>query len=190
MAFFEKLKIKQLQKKLKKLYAARIEDGKANLKEEISAYFELAKLYEKSKKCDPSGIYALECYRAAANLGNATAQYICAKRLIDKGCFWREWALGMFGNKVHQKYADDLFTEAQTYLTESETQGHPLAKRLHGLAYIRGWGLQQNSDEGFRLVIASIEQEGAWERATKIFEELGLNTPEFFSKLISHRPNQ
>ena len=189
MAFFKKLKINRLKKKLKKLQAAR-ENGKGNLKEEIATYFALARVYEKSKKYDPADIYALECYRAAASLGDAVAQYRCAKRLIDKGRFWSEWAHGMFGSKIHQKYAEDFFAEAQTYLIESENQGHALAKRLHGLAYIHGWGLQQNKDEGFRLVLASIEEEGAWDRATKIFEEMGLDTPEFFSKLMSHRPNR
>jgi TPR repeat protein len=187
MGFMQNIKKKRLKKKLEKLYAARVEQGKGNSKEEIAAYFALADIYKKNKPQDPKGIYQLECYRAAAHLGDANAQYICAKSLLEQGRFWEDWTKTLFGQKVHRTYADNLFAEALSYLLESEQQGHPLAKRLHGLSYIRGWGLHKNPDEGFRLVVESIEEEGAWDRATKIFEELGLNTPEFFSKLRSHQ---
>jgi TPR repeat protein len=190
MGFLRKFKINRLKKKLQKLYTERVEHGKGHLKEEIAAYFQLAQIYRKNKLYDPSGVYAMECYRAAAHLDDAQAQYLCAKWLMDKGRFWDKWAQGMFGSKIHHKYASDFFAEAIRYLIESEEQGHPIAKRLHGLAYIRGWGLPQNDEEGFKLIIASIDQENAWDRATKIFEELGLNTPEFFSKLVSHRTHQ
>lgn len=188
MEFLQKIKLKKLLKKLTKLHNSRIENGKGSITDEITAYFNLAAWYNRHKKQDPCGIFALECYRAAANLGNASAQYLCGKELMDKGCFWDKWSTGLFGNKIHQKYAADYFAEGLSYLIEAEQQEHPLAKRLHGIAYIRGWGLQPNSDEGFQLIIASLEQEKAWDRATQIFEELGLNTPEFFAKLIAKRP--
>lgn len=190
MGFFRKFKINRLKKKLQKLQADRIEQGKSHLKEEINTYIELAKLYKKNKPGEFTEIYVMECYRAAAHLGDANGQYFCAKWLMDRARFWENWEKGLFGSKIHQKYADALFKESIQYLIEAEEQGHPLAKRLHGLAYIRGWGLLENGDEGFKLIIASIEQENSWDRATKIFEDLGLNTPEFFSKLVSHRPPQ
>jgi TPR repeat protein len=187
MALLTRFKIKRLKKKLERLYAARVETGKGQLDEEIATYFTLANVYKKKKRLDPEKIYQLECYRAAAHLGDANAQYLCAKALLEKARFWDGWTKTIFGQKIHQKYADNLFSEALSYLIESEEQGHPLAKRLHGLSYIRGWGVEKNDDQGFKLIIASIEQEGAWDRATKIFEDLGLNTPEFFSKLVSHQ---
>src|ERR1700722_19176028 len=146
MRFFQKFKINRLQKKIKKLQFARTEEGKGDKKEEIATYFQLAKLY-KSKKYDPHGIYELECYRAAAHLDDPNAQYLCGKRLMDKGRFWHDWTQGIFGSKIHRKYATDFFDEGLRYINEAEMHGHPLAKRLHGLAYIRGWGIQQNNDE-------------------------------------------
>lgn len=187
MRFTQNLKIKRLKKKLEKYYTARVEEGKGNIKDEIAHYFTLAELYKENKQQDPKGIFQLECYRAAAHLGDANAQYLCAKSLLEQGRFWDDWKKTLFGQKIHQTYADNLFAEGISYLLESEQQGHPLSKRLHGVCCIRGWGVHKNTDEGFRLVVESIEQEGAWDRATKIFEELGLNTPEFFSKLGSHQ---
>lgn len=181
--FFKKGKMERLKKKLQKLYAARIEGRKELSSEEIIAYFKLAEFYKKNKKYDPEGIYQLECYRAAARLGDANAQYFCGKAFLEKAHFWEKWSQSMFGAEIHRKYTADYFAEALGYLAESEEQGHPLAKRLHGLSYIRGWGVPKDVDKGFELIIASIEQEGAWNRVTKIFEQLGLNTPEFFSRL-------
>ena len=50
---------------------------------------------------------------------------------------------------------------------------------------INGWGLDKNENEGFQLVVNSIDQEKSWDNATKILEEAGLNKPEFFNSIMS-----
>ncbi len=55
------------------------------------------------------------------------------------------------------------------------------------MTYIHGWGVIKNMNTGSQLVLDSIEQEKAWDRATKIFDELKLNSPEFFAALRSYQ---
>lgn len=190
---FQKMKLNSLQKKAKKLHDIRESGANVDVKNEIAVQNELGKFYDAhpyDKNYPDAELYALECYRLAANLGDTQAQYICGQRLFDKARFWENWSLGMYGAAIHKTYAARYYEEAFTYLQEAENGGHALAKRLRGLAYINGWGLEKNVDTGFKLIVASIEQEGAWDRATKIFEELGLNKPEFFSMLLTHRPDK
>ena len=42
-------------------------------------------------------------------------------------------------------------------------------------------------NQGFNLVIESIEQEKSWDRIQKVFASIGMNKPEFFSELFNHR---
>jgi hypothetical protein len=88
---------------------------------------------------------------------------------------------------VQFDYAGGSFREALGFVIAAQNHGHILAKRLHGLAYINGWGLEVDRDKGFQFVVDSIEDENAWDRATKIFEEIGLNRPEFFSTMMQMR---
>lgn len=193
MNIFQKMKLKGLQKKVQVLYNKRERGDNVDVKFEIKAQLDLAHFYDKhffDAKLPNAEIYALECYRAAALLGSPEAQYIFGQRQMEKGKFWSQWAAGMYGRAIHKKYAQDCYEEAFNYLEKSEAGGYPLAKRLRGLALINGWGVAKDKDRGFKLIVASIEDEKAWDRAMQIFTDLGLNTPEFFSSIVALKANK
>ena len=79
------------------------------------------------------------------------------------------------------------YADAHAYLSSSEKLGHIQAKRLHGLAYINGWGVPADKNRGFELIVESIDQENSWDKVPQIFKEIGLNKPEFFSALAQRR---
>lgn len=190
MNFLKRMKINSLKKKIKALVTNRENNpvSDSDLKKEIDLYYELAKLYEKlqyKKGFENSDKLAIECYRSAAVLEDVEATYILSDRLMELGKFWDSVTADIFESKVHEKYIRDTYEEAFAYLKSAEEKGSYKAKRLHGLAYINGWGVDTNLEHGFKLVTASIEQEGAWDRATEILKELGLNKPEFMSYIMS-----
>ena len=80
-----------------------------------------------------------------------------------------------------------LYEEAHAYLSSSEGFQHVEARRLHGLCYINGWGVAEDQERGFKLVVESIEIEQSWDRVPQIFASIGLNKPEFFSALTKMR---
>lgn len=193
MNIMQRFKLKGLEKKVKKLHDLREQGGNVDVKQEAKAQIELAKFYDAhsfDKKLPRAIVQAFECYRAAAILGDMEAQYICGQRRLEEGKFWEHWSAGLYGNPIHKKYAALFYEEAFTYLKEAETSGHPLAKRLHGLALINGWGVDKDVEAGFKLVVDSIAAENAWDKVTKIFEELGLNSPEFFSMLMTYKKDK
>lgn len=190
MNFLQKRKLNSLKAKVQKLHEQREQGISVDVSQEIDACTQLAKFYEKhyfDKGLPHAEIYAFECYRAAAVLGSAQAQYVCGQRLFEKAQFWEQWSNSIFGQTIHRKYAQEYYDEAFTYLQEAENSGHALAKRLRGLAFVKGFGVPKDVDKGFILIVESIDQENAWDRVTKIFVDLGLNSPEFFSMLVTHR---
>lgn len=192
MTFFSRMKINSLKKKIKALVNNRENNPVSDddLKKEINLYYDLAKLYEKvqcKKGFEHADKLALECYRAAASLEDIEATYILSERFMELGKFWDQVIEDVFDSKMHQQYADKTYEEAFAYLKLAEEKGSFKAKRLHGLAYINGWGVESNLEHGFKLITASIEQEGAWDRATEILKELDLNKPEFMSYIMSNR---
>ena len=101
---------------------------------------------------------------------------------------------GLVKGSVHSENAADLpegliglYEEAFTYLRTADASDYVLAKRLLGMVHIHGWGMPKNLDTGYQLVLDSIDLEKAWDRATKIFDELKLNSPEFFAALQSRK---
>lgn len=191
MNFLQRAQLRSLQKKAKQLYEKRIAGNTTpDIAAEIATQLKLAKFYDKhrfDKELSNTEILAFECYRAAALLGDLEAQYICGKRLLDKGRFWEQFSQGMYGTHVHKKYAEEAYKEGLSYIEAAEEQGYPLAKRLHGLAYLKGWGVEQTPTLGYKLIIDSIEEEKAWERAKEIIQELGLDVTEFFSHLAAYQ---
>ncbi len=192
MNFFSKRKLQSLRKKVQKAHDQRERGGQnIDIKNEITAQYELARFYEQhffDKELPKADIYALECYRAAGVLGDARSQYICGQRLLDQAKFWDAWSRGpLYGAEVHKKYATALYEEAFSFLHTSEASDYALAKRLLGLAHIHGWGMPKNLDKGYQLILDSIDLEKSWDRATKIFDELKLNSPEFFAALQSRK---
>lgn len=185
-------KLSSLKKKAIKLITAR-RDGQASdseVKKEIDIYFDMAQVYDKhlfDKSFPQAKALAMECYRAAANLGSIEAMHTVGDRLLEEAKFWDETRKSFLGSNIHEKYARRCYEEAMVYLNKADEHSHPESKRLLGLIYINGWGVEKDEDKGFKLVVASIELEDAWDRATDIFKDIGLNKPEFFSSIMSMR---
>jgi len=192
MNFLQKRKLKALRKKVEKTHTLREQDAtNLNRKNEVTAQEELAKFYAAhrfDKDIPNAEILELECYRANAALGEVRAQYLCGEHLLTKAKFWANWAQNpIYGASIHKKYATNLFDEAFAYLEAADAVGYVLAKRLLGMIYIHGWGVPKDVGRGYKYVLDSIELEQAWDRANRIFEELKLNSPEFFAALQSYK---
>jgi len=194
MTFFKRSIINRLLKKVKsfqKQRAAQTTPTPAVVKKEIAYYHQLAKLYGEligKKKFPFAREQRLECYRAAATLEDAQAKYCLAKDLIDEAKF-RD-ALqheGVFASAINERLAKQLFDEAIAYLIAADPFNHILAKRLLGLCYIRGWGVEVDQDKGFEYIVASIELEKSWDKVPQIFSAMDLNKPEFFAAFMQHR---
>lgn len=192
MNFFQRRKLKSLQKKIEKAHILREQDSSnINLQNEIKVQYVLADFYAKhrfDKDIPNAEILQLECYRAIATLGEPKGQYLCGEQLLNKGKFWALWSQNpIYGAEVHKKYAMALFNESFAYLEAADATGYPLAKRLLGMTYIHGWGRPRDLNKGYKYILDSIDLENAWDRATKIFDELKLSSPEFFAALQTHR---
>ena len=150
----------------------------------------MAKIYDRhrfDKKIPQAQWWALENYRAAAALEDRQAQYTVGERLMEIGKFWDGLRETIYACQAHEKYAKTAYDEAFVYLQAAEQQQYPLAKRLQGLAWINGWGVEQDFDRGVALVVDSIEMEGQWDKLTDILTEIKLNTPEFFASIRKAR---
>ena len=165
-----------------------------SLKKEKAAYFQLAKIYQSvigNKKFPLAREMLLECYRAAAGIEDATAQYLLGKYLLEEARFREDLqANGLFASPSNDRQSKMLYEEAHAYLIAAQTLRHIEAKRLYGLCYINGWGVEADKKKGFDLVVESIEQENSWDKVPQIFAAMGLNKPEFFSALTQRqKPN-
>lgn len=186
-------KIKKLVKKLKVMQANRVNNqpGDELLKKEISYYFELAEIYKgihSNKKYPYAHLMHEECLRAAAGLDDAEANYQLGKMILDEAKYREELEKeGVFKSEANSKKSLQLYEEAHAYLSVAMGLGHVEAKRLRGLCFINGWGLEADKKAGFELVVASIEQEGSWDKVPQIFASMGLNKPEFFSAIMQRR---
>lgn len=192
---FKRWKINKIVKKLKAMQANRVNNqpGDEVLKKEIGYYFELAEIYKNmrpSKKFSYANLMHEECLRAAAGLDDGEANYRLGKMILDEAKFRDNLEKeGVFKSDANNKKCGQLYEEAHAYLSAAVALGHIEAKRLRGLCYINGWGLEADKKAGFELVVASIEQEGAWDRVPQIFASMGLNKPEFFSAIMQRRKN-
>ncbi len=192
MNIFKRLKLRSLKKKALAMAKLRQSEAVSDvaIKKEIILYLEIAAIYDKyqfDKKTLNAEWLAIENLRVAADLHDANAQYQVGKRFLEKGKFWDEIRATIYASDIHNQYAKNYYNEAFLYLKSAEDQNHPLAKRLHGLAYINGWGVPQDQENGFKMIIDSIDLEGSWDKATDIFKQLGLNKPEFFNKIMHYR---
>ncbi|NQY42376.1 MAG: sel1 repeat family protein [Legionellales bacterium] len=192
---FLKWKMKSLRKKADAMYAKRKQDNVSDqeIQKEIKVHKKLVKIYQKiqySKKYPYAGLLLQESYRVASSINDADSQYALSKILFDRGKFWQELQSTCYEANIHNKYIEDTFKEAFSFMQAAEEQGHAMATRLHGLAFIHGWGVEPNKEKGFKFIVDSIDQEGAWNKATQIFEELGLNKPEFFNSIMAIKNSQ
>lgn len=193
MIIFKGYKVKSLTKKLKALQQNRIHNQPSDemIAKEVALYHQLSMVYralEGKAKYPFAGEMVWECLRAAANMDDSAAQFQFGSYLLDEAKFRdRLDKEGLFRSPSNEKQMQQLYAEGLAYLEAAEKLGHVLAKRLHGLCYINGWGLEPDRDKGFALVVESIEQENSWDKVPQIFAEIGLNKPEFFSALMKHR---
>jgi len=192
MNLLQKTKFNSLQKKARKFYEVRQgqQAGNPDMAAEIKLQYELAEFYKNhrfDKDVPHAEIYEFECYRLAAILGDIKAQYLCGKKLLEKGRFWEGMAQTLYTCQAHNKYAYEAYKEGLTYLETAEQNGYAPAKRLRGLAFMHGWGLPKDYDLGFNLIVASIEEEKAWDKAKEILQGIGLNASEFFAKLAAKK---
>jgi len=192
---FKRWKIRKIVKKLKVMQAGRVhsQPGDEVLKKEIAYYFELAAIY-KGLRCHKKFPYAEqmreECLRAAALLDDAEANYQLGKMILEEAKFRDNLEKeGVLKSEFNAKECHKLYEEAHAYLSAAMDLSHVEARRLKGLCYINGWGLEADKKAGFELVVASIEQEGSWDRVPQIFASMGLNKPEFFSQIMQRRKN-
>ena len=189
----KQFKINRLIKKIKNMQQMRIHNQISDdlLKKEVAAYYSLVGIYQTlvgKKKYPFSSEMILECYRAASAINDAQAEYLLAKILLDEANFRANLQVkGVFASDNNEKKMQQLFQEAHAYLLAAEKLNHIQAKRLRGLCYINGWGVEVDKKTGFELVVASIDQENSWDRVPQIFAAIGLNKPEFFSALTEHR---
>jgi hypothetical protein len=192
----KRFKINRLIKKLKSFQQARIHNQPSEqaLKVEIDGYYKLAAIYiglHGSKKFPFAREMVQECYRKASELEDANAAYILGKDLLEEAKFRDDLQKnGVFAGPINGHAVVRLFGEAHAYLQVAEKHQHVEAKRLEGLSYINGWGVEADKKHGFDLIVASIEQENSWDRVPQIFAALGLNKTEFFSELAQYRNNK
>ena len=193
MYFLRRFKINRLTKKLKSMQQSRIHSQPSDemIKKESAGYHQLANMYKSllgHKKFPFAYEMVLECYRAAASIDDSNAQYELGKHLLDEARFRTDLQInGLFASPSNERQMNQFYEEALAYLLAAEKLNHVEAKRLHGLSYINGWGVDIDKKKGFELIIASIEQENSWDRVPQIFAAMGLNKPEFFSELAQRR---
>jgi hypothetical protein len=186
-------KINRWVKKIKSMQQSRVHNQPSEemIKKEVAAYHKLADIFralQGKRKYPFAHEMSLECFRAAATLDDTAAQYILAKTLLEEAKFRSELQeKGVFANPRNERQAQQLFDEALAYLLAAEQLHHIEAKRLRGLCYINGWGVEIDAKRGFELVVESIDQENSWDKIPQIFSAMGLNKPEFFSVMMQHR---
>ncbi len=187
---FSKWKMRSLRKKANAMHAKRKQDNVSDqaIQKEIKIHKQLVKVYKKlqySKKHPYVGLLLQESYRVASSINDAESQYNLSKIMFDKANFLKDLQSTCYEADIHKKYIEDTFKEAFSFMSAAEEQRYAMAIRLHGLALIHGWGIETNQEEGFKYIVNSIDQEGSWNKATHIFEELGLNKPEFFNSIMA-----
>jgi len=190
---FKRWKINRIVKKLKSMQANRVNNQPSDdvLKKEISYYFELARYYQglrTNKKFPHASIMVIESYRAAAAMDSAEAHYQLGQLFIDEGKFRQRIAQeGVFNSPENLQQCKLVYEQAHQHLLAADKLNHIAAKRLRGLCLINGWGINADKDAGFELVVASIDQEGSWDKVPQIFAAIGLNKPEFFEAIMKRR---
>lgn len=193
MFSLKQFKINRILKKLKAMQQSRVHNQPSDdvLKKEMGLYFELADLYKKligNKKYPYARIQWVECLKAASAMDSADAHFQLGEFFLNEGKFRMSLQQeGVLNSTANQLRCTQVFEEAHAHLLAAEKLGSIAAKRLRGLSIINGWGVTADKDAGFELVVASIEQEGSWDKIPQIFAAIGLNKPEFFSAIMQRK---
>jgi TPR repeat protein len=188
--WFKRWKLNGLLKQLKKLQYAR-ENGDSSAQQlEINKLIAVAEFFSReifNKHFPQAKLQMFEYYRAAAGLNNAKAQYACALMCFDVGRFYESWHCSSYSHLAHERYMKEAYEQAFEFLNAAEANHSVDAVRYKGLAYIYGWGVAKDTSLGFNFVLESIEMADAWSSATKIIDQLHLNSPEFFQALTRYK---
>lgn len=191
MIFFKKRKLARLLKKVEGLSHNRLTNSVSDsvLRREINLYKKLAALYRQlsvSKLYPFAKEQAIECLRLASSLGDLEAMRQVGQHFMEQGKFWYSLADTIFYDEAaHLQYQRACFDEAFTFLNTANSQDDILAKRLLGVLYVNGWGTDSDVDKGLKLIMQSLDMANEWPQSSVIFAELGLNKPEFFTKLMA-----
>ena len=163
------------------------------LKNEIGYYFELATLFgqlKRNKKFPYAEVMYIECLRCAARMDDAQAHFQLGHIFIEEAKFRQQiHTEGVFNSTENLKRCNQMYEEGHAHLLAADQLNHIAAKRLRGLCLINGWGHDVDKNTGFELIVASIDQEGSWEKVPQIFAAMGLNKPEFFSAIMQRKRN-
>ncbi len=190
MLYFKQRKLNRLRHKVGLLSQNRLTNQVSDsaVTKEISLYKKLAVIYDyltKYPKFPYAREMAIESYRLASELGDCESTRIVGERLLEKGKFWDSMSDTLYHDQMHDNYKKHCFDEAISFLNTASDKKDAIAKRLLGAAYVNGWGIEIDMDVGLKLIMDSLDIENAWPRSSQIFAELGLNKPEFFTKLMA-----
>lgn len=193
MLFFKQHKINRLKKRIKSRQSARQNNpvDEDVLIKERRLYRELAQIYSKligHKKFPCADVLQAACYRAAAEIDDVEAKFWLARTLLEEARVRDQLEQeNIFANRINARNMQQQYEEAHAWLEAAKQFNHVEAIRLSGLSYINGWGVESDKDKGFAMIVKSIDIENSWDKVPEIFARIGLNKPEFFSALTSHR---
>lgn len=163
----------------------------SDLIKERRFYQELASIYESlvgNKKFPYAQVLQQACYRAAADIDDVEAKFWLGRYLLEEAKIRDQLQQEeLFSSRINQRNMSLQYEEAHAWLQAAQQFNHVESLRLQGLAYINGWGVSVDKEKGFSMVVRSIELENSWDKIPEIFARIGLNKPEFFSALTSHR---
>jgi len=191
--FMKRQRIKRLQKKIKNMQQARFNNtvDESQLIKERHLYQELAKIYESfigHRDMPYAQVFQHACYRISADIDDVEAKFWLGRHLLEEAKVRHQLQQEqIFANRINERNMKQQFEEAHAWLQAAQQFNHVESIRLQGLAYINGWGVPVDKDKGFSMVVNSIEIENTWDKIPEIFARIGLNKPEFFSALTSHR---
>lgn len=194
--WIKKIKINRLIKKIRVMQNSRLHNavGDDVMARERHLCHRLASLCSslKGKKNYPfAHVMYLAALRASSMLDDSTAQYLLGQCLLNEAKFREQMQRdGVLASENNNTQMLDLYREAHAYLLAADKLQHIQAKRLRGLCYINAWGVLEDKDTGFQLIVESIDAENSWARVPQIFKEMGLNKPEFFSALTQRATNR
>lgn len=194
--FFKAYRIRRITKKIAQLQQYRLNQAVKDemIVKEVKCYHKLNKLYTKlygHKKFPFALEMATECLRLAAQLDDVNAEYALGERYLEEGKWRESLERGKyFASQTNLSLMKIAYEHAHAYLTAAENKGCSRAKRLHGLSYINAWGVSADKNKGFKMVVESIADENAWDKAPQILALIGLNKPEFYEAMVKQRGQQ
>jgi hypothetical protein len=164
---------------------ADLEPEEQNNAPELKLQIKIRKYLKKLKgKVELSEIKYNESLRLSFMLGDNKALIELADIYFKEGLFWQKLNKTGYKCKYYDAKMKDSFNTALEYIKIGKEKDLFMAFRLYGKALIYGWGVDIDENKGFKEVITSINKEGNWDNASQIFQNLGVNKPEVFNKIL------